>query len=546
MSVRDSSPKPERAVLKPYSGAGAPLLQRYAPYAVALVAAIFCFPYGFFYALTTPWLLVPFMVPPAILMMIVIWAAPESKTVPVPLMERLFFALFVGFVMWPNYLAISLPGLPWITVNRLIGTPLALIFLVSLSSNGAFRQQVAAILQSTPIFWKALLVMIGMEFISLPFSPHTGGTIAQLIVVQTNETIPFLLGCFLFVRPGRARYAAYLLWLMSVGLCLMGLLEEQLHHPLWAGHIPSFLRVGNDMVSRILNGSIRNTTGQYRVQTVFSTPLGLSEYLGIATPFVFDLALSKKSATFVKIAAGATLPLILVVLLGTDSRFGLMVYFLSAMLYLLSWALVHRRRAHSLLGTAIVMAYPALFATGIAASMFVGRIRAKVWGTGQYNDSTQARIDQFNLAFPKLFTHPLGYGLGAGAEAIGYRTPSGLLSVDSFYLNLIMELGSIGLIAFITMFSYLSIRSIMAVVRSYDEDSEVSFLMPGAISLIAFLVIKLVFAQEDNHPLVFVIASMVAALLYRHDLGETRDATARPVPAGRRARMIRAPAGGAA
>jgi O-antigen ligase len=272
-----------------------------------------------------------------------------------------------------------------------------------------------------------------------------------------------------------------------------------------------------------MHGATRNTTGQYRVQAVFSTPLGLSEYLGIVTPFVLDLALSKKPNVFVRLAAGATLPLILVVILGTDSRFGLMATFLSVMLYLLAWALVHRRRRHGLLGTAIVMAYPALFSVGVLASMFVGRIRAKVWGTGQYNDSTQARYDQLHLALPKMLTHPLGYGVEMGAQAIGYYTPSGLLSVDSFYLSLVMDLGFIGLIAFLTMFIYLCWQCVLATIHSYNEDSETSLLMPAAVSLTAFLVIKMVFAQEDNHPIVFVISSMIVGLLYRNHLVTTRD-----------------------
>jgi hypothetical protein len=115
-----------------------------------------------------------------------------------------------------------------------------------------------------------------------------------------------------------------------------------------------------------------------------------------------------------------------------------------------------------------------------------------------------------------------------GAEAIGYHTPSGLLSVDSYYLALTMEVGLIGLAAFLTMFLALALKAALAVVRSYDEDSELSLLLPGAISIGVFLTIKTVFAQEDNHPIAFVIAGMVLALLYRNGLREERGAGALP------------------
>jgi hypothetical protein len=301
-------------------------------------------------------------------------------------------------------------------------------------------------------------------------------------------------------------------------LCAIGLLESKVHHALWAGHIPAFLKIGSELIAHILQGGSRYTTGQYRIQAVFTGPLGLSEFLGIVTPFVLDLALSKKPNVFVRLAAAATLPLILIVILGTDSRFGVMAYFLSALLYLLAWALVHRRRQHGLLGTAVVMAYPGLFSVAILASLFIHRFRAKVWGSGQYNDSTQARYDQLHLALPKMLTHPLGFGVGNGAQAIGYYTEAGQLSVDSFYLLLVMDLGLIGLIAFVTMFLYLCWKSALAIIHSYDEDSETSFLMPAAISLAAFLFIKMVYAEEDSHPIVFVISAMVVGLLYRTHL----------------------------
>lgn len=516
MSLRDDLQERDlRPLLKPYGGAGAPPWRRHVGKIVALLAAALCVIYGFTYALTTPYLLVPFMSPLAILLLVVIWVAPEARTIPIKPLEYLFFALFMAFVIWPNYLAISLPGLPWITVSRLFGTPLVLLFLVSVSSNAKLRRDLAAILSAAPLFWKGMVVMIVMQIVSLPFSSHFGGTISRLVLIQTTETAPFFLACYLFARQGRPTFAVFTLWAMVIAVSVMGLLEAPQRHSLWAGHIPSFLKIESETVARIIAGGVRTTTGQYRMQAVFSTALGLSEYLGMVTPFILHLVFWKALKPWVRIAAAATLPLILIIIIGTDSRFGLMVYFISAMLYLLSWALLQRRRANNLIGTAIVMAYPVLFALGVAASFVIGRVRAKVWGTGQYDNSTAARVEQFDLAFPKIFTHPLGHGLGMGADAIGYYTPGGLLSVDSYYLSLVMELGIIGLTAFLVMFIYLGLKAFLVVVRSYDENSELSLLLPAAISVANFLFIKLVFAQEDNHPLMFVIAGMIVALLYR-------------------------------
>ena len=504
----------EEAILKPYAGAGAAAWRQFTPAIVCALVAVACIPYGFFYALTTPWLLVPFVAPLAILALVVIWAFPQVKAIPIRSMERLFFALLVALVVWPNYLAITLPGLPWITINRLVSTPMAFLFLVSLSANRAFLRRIGEIVSTAPVFWRALAVMIALEFLTLPLSAHVGETVSRIVVMQTTETIPFFLGCYIFTRPGRAAYAVNAYWAATILIALIGLAEAPIHHPLWSGHLPSFLQVGSDTVARILAGASRGTTGQYRTQAVFSTPLGLSEFLALMTPFILDRALSKRSSLIGKIAALVTLPVILVVLLGTDSRFGLACYFLSAMLYLLAWALVQRQRNHSLLGTAVIMSYPVLFAAGVASSFVVGKIRSKVWGGGQYDDSTQARYDQFHLALPKMLTHPIGFGVGMGADAIGYYSPGGILSVDSYYLNLTMELGIVGLLAFIIMWASLGLQVLFSIIHSYDEESETTLIMPAAISLAVFLFIKLVFNQDDNHPIVYILSSMIVGLLY--------------------------------
>ena len=47
------------------------------------------------------------------------------------------------------------------------------------------------------------------------------------------------------------------------------------------------------------------------------------------------------------------------------------------------------------------------------------------------------------------------------------------------------------------------------------RDQELSLLIPIAVCLAAFLVIKSVFSQEDNHPLVAMIVGMIVATCWR-------------------------------
>ena len=92
---------------------------------------------------------------------------------------------------------------------------------------------------------------------------------------------------------------------------------------------------------------------------------------------------------------------------------------------------------------------------------------------------------------------------------------SGQLTIDSYYLSMLVDYGIVGFLVFYGMFAasifYSAKASLAADLKSPDN----LFLAPIAISLTNFFVIKSVFSQEDNHPLVFMMMGMAAALVVR-------------------------------
>src|SRR5262245_58170945 len=134
---QEPQPKP---LLKPYGGVGDGFFQRHLPLLVGIIAAVACIPYGFYYAIFTPWLLVPLIVPIVILMLITIWALPDTQFFPEKALERMFFAFFAALVLWPNYLAVDLPGLPWITFGRVVNVPMVMLLIITVSTSVPFRE----------------------------------------------------------------------------------------------------------------------------------------------------------------------------------------------------------------------------------------------------------------------------------------------------------------------------------------------------------------------------------------------------------------------
>ena len=382
--------------------------------------------------------------------------------------------------------------------------------------SSTFRARLAAILADSPAVWKCLVIFTVLQGISIGFSSQFGVSISKYVVHLTNETAAFFLCAYLFRRPGRTELWGALIWGFAIFVALVGLREFREERVLWAGHVPRFLLPQDEVVMRILAGSSRATTGEYRAQSVFTTSLGFSEFMALAIPFPLHFAVSKMYKPWVRIAGALSIPFMVVVILDTGSRLGLLGFFLCTMLYLLLWALrLQRKSPGNLIAPTVIVAYPALFGAFIVASLFIGRIKAKVWGTGQYDDSNQARIDQWHMGIPKIITHPLGHGIGTGAEALGYTNLGGALTIDSYYLSVAMEYGIVGFAAFFAIFVVAIIYGSKYIMQIDEEDRDIAFLLPLTVTVVAFLAMKTFFAQDDNNPVVFMMVGIMVALIHQ-------------------------------
>lgn len=502
------------ATLPPYASQDRSLLRR-AITAVSVMTFLgFLFFYGAFFALTAPYLLVPMSAPLALLACVGIWALPEMRRAPTTLLEALLFAYFVCLVLWPNYLAISLPGLPWITLIRLTGFPMALTFLVCLSISREFRARLAEVLSATPYIWILVAAFAAIQLLTLPMSGTALGSVQKLVVAQVNWIAVFFISAYVFSQRGAATQWAVLLWLMTLVVCAVGILEDRAQHVLWAGHIPPFLKVEDDSVQGILSAAMRRATGEYRVKAMFTTPLGLAEFLAYAAPFILHFAMGRYSPQM-RLAAALSLPLLLFVVMSTDSRLGMVGCILALLAYALYWALMRwRSDKQSLAGPAVVLAYPAAFSMVIAATFFVTRLRRKVWGGGAQEASNAGREIQVQTGIPKIISNPIGHGIGQGAETLGTVGSGGMLTIDNYHLLIILEYGVIGFF----IYYGIVIASIIYSGRtalSPKLEPELTLLAPLCITMANFLVIKSVFSQQDNHPIIFMILGMIAALVYR-------------------------------
>lgn len=512
---RQRKPRPLRLaapILQPYTAPG--YWHRHRRLFLTLLG-FFAFFYGAFFGITTIYLLVQMAVPLVILALLVIWLLPETGKAPVRALEWFFFAFMAALMFWPDYLALAIPGLPWITALRLTVAPLAIAFLLGLSQSRAFRSELKDILNTLPIVWKFMLVFAILGLLTTGVSPTPMTTANRYIIAVLNWILIFFVAGSVLARPGRVERLTYLIWYAVVFVCLIAVQEARHSKVPWAGHIPSFLKVEDPVVQEILSGSVRSFIELYRVQSKFTTPIGLAEFLACALPFIIYIALTNKHA-IVKSLSVLTLPLMIYIIIKTDARLGNVGMISTAILYtLLIGIKLWKASRTSIIGPAIVFAMPFIGFMVFLASFFVYRVRKLVWGTGQQLYSNDARHEQWALGTPKILEQPWGHGLGQGGVVVGYYSPGGLLTIDSYYLSMLVELGVLGFIVYFGMFVATIYKSSRVIAEAKVIDDQMLMLGTITISLANFVLIKSVVSQMESHPLMFAVLGGAIALLYR-------------------------------
>ena len=528
------------SLLAPYRRKPLALAVRIALYAT--LGAVFI-GYGLIYGLTAPFQIVPLAVPIVLTAFLIVWALPPGERTPWRAIEPLFLGFFAALMMWPDYLAVALPYLPWITLKRMFATPMAFTFLICLSMSRDFRGNMGRILNSDPWIWRLMLLFIFIQTSTIIFSFDPGKSINKWVVYQLNWSLIFFASCFLFALKGFPERWVKMLLVSGFAVCFFGLWEQKNDLLPWAGHIPAFLKIEDDSVIRMLAGTVRSQKGIHRVQSISTTPLGMAELLALIAPFALHVALTSKQVVW-RVAAALYLPLALQLVLFADSRLGMIALMGAVLFYVLIWgALKWRRERHDMFAPALVLSYPLLFSMVLTSTFVVGRIHARVWGDGSQGASDDSRGTQWAMGLPKIEAHPFGHGIGGAAVNLGYIQEGGILTIDSYFLTLLMDVGFLGFAVYFAMF----LRGIWSSAKTavtYTVEGELGVMVPMAVALTNFVIVKAVFSQDANHPLVFMMLGGMVALVYRAKLGVALPVTTAGKATRRRGSSVVLPARG--
>lgn len=448
--------------------------------------------------------------PLAIVALLVIWALPEAGRIPAKSLSRVFFAFFIIIIAWPNYFSLVLPGLPWISLRRTLGGLTTVLLLVSLSTSRDFRRRLWAVASTEKWFIRFLLGFLALQLLSTAVN-QPAFLFGPMLDIHMTWTAMFFTAAWFFSTTRRVRIWIVALLVVAVALIVMSFFEYRAGQVLWANHIPSFLHVDEAFVEGVLTPRFRGVG--YRVITVFNNPLTYGEFLAFVAPFILYFLMNARTRWQFVFWGGMDL-LLGVGALISSARLSVIGFLVAHIFYLLLWA-IRRWRADrgGLIGPALTLMYPALLAVAVVLTLTVDAVHNRVLGGGATQASNVARTEQLALGLPAIAKSPIiGYGLGGGGVAIGWRMPNGQISVDNYYLAVAADYGVPGLILFFGMILIL----IWVLARDALTAPGPGMPLTAAMATLlgVFMTIRTVYSQPDNNPLFFICLGLAVALLH--------------------------------
>lgn len=386
---------------------------------------------------------IAFLVP---IVLAIIVVAPPSKAVP----RKLVFALMLvgAFLLplWPSYVFIKLGPMPSLTPSRLVFYIVSALWAYDMTFSPWRRAQFILAVKKSRAVTGLFFALFALGLLSLPFAEGRAIAAPEFFRQSMIWLLPF---CATITYCRRQREFVALLKAATLAAIIVALIaiSELATGQLLASALAPLVGDDAEWLRNVQSLKIRD--GVFRAQATHTHPLSLGEHLSFAAPFAAAFFFSARG-TRGRLFWFASLMAIGVAAIATNSRAAVLVMALSlgAMGALLAWRALRRASAsrwRPLAGLAILAC---IIASPVAIIGAAGVIAGK--GGVSASNSTQSRIDQIEMALPKIMKRPIGgYGTGRAARVLGYwgRT----LTLDNFYLSLALDLGVPGPMTFLAM-----------------------------------------------------------------------------------------------
>jgi len=407
--------------------------------------------------------------------------------------------------LWPTYVGIKIGSLPILNFNRVIGLILVSVFLLnSLLSRAWLSQAIGRLTPvSKPIF--VVFVFFIWRFISTVASKDIVYSLFLVTLDFLLQFVVFIAVVISFDDLEVVKKAFKAILISAVFVVLFGIVEHLFEKNIFTSLVPNSYK-NVDFVASAIEEKVRDS---YRVQVAFMHPLVLAEYLTIIIPIAGMFLLDKYSkftrsyAFFVFIGG-------FYVLYSTGSRSGVVVLIMQFLCFFFFYLML---KSQNEISVKKIITGGSLFCISIFIGVFYGKDYIIGKGSAEVM-STAARVLQLLNGIEAVYKKPImGYGQGFSAEYIGVENIStGQLTVDNYYLNLVVESGVPAVVLFVVMILvFLRYALYINIINSlFDRMASICIFS----LLMGFTVFSFILSNHEAFGVVFSIFGLIL-VLYR-------------------------------
>lgn len=453
--------------------------------------------------------------PPAIIVflapfgMIAVAFTPRGQSVPQTIIWPLILAAAALMPFWPTYIHVKLGPLPILTPPRIIFYILTLFWIMDMLASPLRRGQFRHALKKNLWLGGLVLGFFLLNAISVPIAEGkklAGSMFFRMVIILL---LPF---CIFLTYVRRYAQLKAILMVTTIGAAIAaviaviefgtGTLMAQKLAPLIMGE-GAWLEITQELKSR---------DGKFRSQSTHTHPISLGEYFSFCAPLATAFAIQAKGrARWLWLLA---LAVMIAGTFATNSRGALISIGagMGMLTMILIWRTVAKMRGAMVMPLVGLMTVFVVLGSPIAY-IGVDKFVSGAEGTSAAR-SSQSRLDQIELAWPKIVKRPIGgYGAGRSARIVGYYGRA--LSLDNYYLSLTVELGFPGPICFLAM---LIVAMRVSMRRSRDNgfqfanEAERWICIGLAAAFFSFIVSRLIISQTGNLNFLFpILGALIGA-----------------------------------
>ncbi|MEL7488301.1 MAG: O-antigen ligase family protein [Pseudomonadota bacterium] len=377
------------------------------------------------------------------MVLMIVAAIPQGQAAPKRLIMPLLYAGAVLLPLWPVYIHLKLGPLPIITPPRILLYLLSAIWIADMLTAPLRRAQFLVGLRNSRSVSGFVLGLFAVSALSVPMAEGRVLAAQEFFRQAIIWLLPFCVAVTYVRRTRELHRLVLLLVIGAVFNACLAILEKATGH--LVAQVLSPLITGNaEWLQIAASQKIRD--GVFRAQGTHTHPLSLGEYVSVMAPFAIMFAAAARPLA-IKAAWGAAAFILIAGALATSSRGALLAVSVS----LIATALVLIHRFLQRQGESRLKPVAGAFVLALIAAAPVGYLGAKNLASGaggvSTSNSSQARLDQIEQAWPKILKRPVGgYGTGRAVRILGFWGRS--LTIDNYYLTLALDYGFPGPILF--------------------------------------------------------------------------------------------------